>query len=82
MAYSVAANSSVEVPLNFVVRKAGYQWGRIYLNDAEILFDDDFFFGTYLPERLNILHIKGGNCTGYIDKLFTGDDYFHYSLLA
>ncbi len=76
IAYSVAANASVDVPLNFVIRKAGYQWGRIYLNDAEILFDDDFFFSMYLPERLNIMHIKGAGSTGYIDKLFTGDDYF------
>jgi hypothetical protein len=77
VAYSVAANGSVEVPINFVIRKAGYQWGRIYLNDTEIKFDDDFFFSLYLPERLNIMHIKGAGCTGYVDKLFTGDTYFN-----
>jgi hypothetical protein len=77
VAYSVAANGSVEVPINFVIRKAGYQSGRIFLNDAEIKFDDDFYFSMYLPERLNILHIKGPGSTGYIDKLFTGDTYFN-----
>lgn len=71
VAYSVGANASVDVPINFVIRKAGYQWGHIYLNDAEILFDDDFYFSMYLPEKLNIMHIKGAGCTGYIDKLFT-----------
>lgn len=76
-AFSVAANSSVEVPINFVFRKPGYQWGRIFVDDAEIEFDDDFFFGMYLPEKLNILHIKGAGCTGYVDKLFTGDNYFN-----
>ncbi len=74
--FSVGANTSVEVPLSFVIRKAGYQWGRIFIDDSEIHFDDDFFFSMYLPEQLNILHIKGAGCTGYIDKLFTGDDYF------
>jgi hypothetical protein len=77
VAYSVGANASVDVPINFVIRKAGYQWGHIYLNDAEILFDDDFYFSMYLPEKLNIMHIKGAGCTGYIDKLFTGDSYFN-----
>lgn len=74
--FSVGANSSTDVPLNFTIRKAGYQWGRIFIDDSEIHFDDDFFFSMYLPERLNILHIKGTGCTNYIDKLFTGDDYF------
>jgi len=77
VAFSVAANSSVEVPLNFVVRKAGYQWGKVFLNDSEIKFDDDFFFSIYLPEQLNIMHIKGAGSTSYIDKLFTGDKYFN-----
>lgn len=77
VAYSVSANGSVEVPINFVIRKAGFQSGKIFLNDAEIKFDDDFFFSMYLPEKLNILHIKGAGCTGYIDKLFTGDTYFN-----
>lgn len=77
VAFSIGANNSVEVTLNFVIRKAGYQWGRIYLNDSEIKFDDDFFFSLYLPEQLNIMHVKGAGSTAYIDKLFKGDKYFN-----
>jgi hypothetical protein len=77
VAYSVAANGSVDVLISFVIRKAGFQWGRIYIDDAEILFDDEFFFSMYLPEKLNVMHIKGPGSTNYIDKLFTGDTYFN-----
>ncbi len=75
-AFSVSPNTYVDVPISFVIRSAGYQWGRVFVDDAEITDDDDFYFSTYLPERLNILHIKGAGSTGYIDKLFTGDTYF------
>lgn len=78
--YSVSANAYSDVELSFVIRKAGFQWGRIYLDDAEILFDDDFYFSLYLPEQLNILHIKGSATTPYIDKLFTGDPYFNLTI--
>lgn len=77
VSFNIEANSYADVEMNFVIRKAGYQWGRIYLDDAEILFDDDFYFSIYLPERLNILRIKDNGSTAYIDKLFTGDAYFN-----
>src|SRR5688572_29576926 len=50
VAYSVGAQSSVDVPINFVLRKPGYQWGRIFIDDAEVKFDDDFYFSLSIPE--------------------------------
>lgn len=76
VSFSIGANSSVEIPINFIITEAGYHWGRIYIDDAEIIFDDDYYFSINLPEQLRILHLKGTNATGYIEKLFSNDEYF------
>lgn len=74
--FSVAAGSTTETEVHFTLRETGFQQGMISLSDQEILFDDQFYFAFHVLEHINVLRIRGSNASGYVERLFSDDEYF------
>lgn len=70
----IKANSTIDVPMSFVVEQTGILKGKIHIIDNPITYDDDFFFTLNINDKLSLLSINGDGENKYINKLFSKDD--------
>jgi len=89
---AISPNSFTEVPFDLVSGLRGNNKIVISFNDFPISFDNQFFLTLNYTTKLNVLEIKGGGQSAYIEKVFGNKDVFsfksfgasnlNYSLLA
>ncbi len=66
----IKANSSIEIPMSFVLKKSGTIRGKIHIIDNPVVYDDDFFFTIDAGEKIKALCINGKSENKYLNKLF------------
>ncbi len=66
----IKANSSIEIPMSFVLEKSGTIRGKIHIIDNPVVYDDDFFFTIDAGEKIKALCINGKSENKYLNKLF------------
>jgi len=75
-----ANNYNISV-LNYTITESGVQRGRVYIEDLQINFDDDFYFGYEIVDQTPILVINGdGNeSSRFFKALYAQDTDFEFS---
>ncbi len=73
----IPANSSIEDTVLINVTTSGWNKGIVNVTDYPIQFDDDYYFGFYVPDTIHALVINEGASNKYINALFSGVSYFN-----
>lgn len=71
---NIKENSTIDVPMSFIVQKTGILQGKVHIIDNPITFDDDFFFTLNVNDKINVLCINGSGENKYLMKLFNNSD--------
>lgn len=66
----IKANSSIDIPMSFVLKKSGNICGKVSLIDSPITYDDDFYFTLNVENKIKVLSINGSAENKYLDRLF------------
>ncbi len=77
--FSVEAGSYADSALYFTNTTAGIQQAEVSLADAQVTFDDSYFFVYPVQEQVHILALYGDNpadTASYVSRLFRNDAYF------
>lgn len=75
----IPANGVQDVALSFSIRTPGLHTGLVRIEDAQIVFDNDFHFLVEAAPRLDIGHFVGdGDLPPYIPAVFGDDSLFVY----
>jgi hypothetical protein len=70
----IPANSAQTVSFSITPQNAGFQLGKIILNDQPIVFDNNYFFSYEVKEKKKIGIISSGDA--HAKKVFQNDPYF------
>jgi len=74
--FSIAAQSSVEIPLSFTIDETGLQLGELSITDYPVTYDDKFYFSFSVAKSISVLCINGKEESKSIRTLFGNDSYF------
>ncbi len=66
----IKKNSSIEVPLSFVINSTGMLEGRVHIIDNPIVYDDDFYFCLNVTDKIKVLSINQNSPNKYLSRLF------------
>jgi len=74
---SIPARSAVVDTIHFVLNQPGWQEMIISINDYPIQFDDKYYLGFPVMEKLNILTIQDAKSNKYLNAALAGISYFN-----
>lgn len=77
--YNLNAKSYQLDTLRFSGLKAGWQNGKISLNDNPVTFDNHFYFTFQVQQQLPVLQIAEHLPNRFLDAVFTSDTFFKAS---
>lgn len=66
----IKANTSVEIPMSFVIENTGQINARVNILDNPVTYDDDFYFSINVSDKIKILSINGNGENKYLNRLF------------
>jgi hypothetical protein len=75
-AFTVEANSEVQVKIAFTQWHAGDKKLRLEISDYPIIFDNSLFFNYRISDKSKILIIDGKQAPNFFNALFADDDNF------
>ncbi|MBQ9254363.1 MAG: BatA and WFA domain-containing protein [Bacteroidales bacterium] len=71
---SIPKNSSISVPMTFVIQKNGTLKGNVSVLDNPIVYDDDFYFTLNIKDKIGVLCLNGEGENKYINRLFANSE--------
>lgn len=80
VSFTVASGSEAIVEMSFSVLTNGWQDCELMIRDKQIVFDDRFFFSFDVPEKMDVLVIRGNGAENFVDRIFENDAYFTYAV--
>jgi len=66
----IKANSSIDIPMSFVLKESGNVCGKVSIIDNPITYDDDFYFTLNVEKKIKVLCINGSTENKYLARLF------------
>lgn len=78
-ALDLKANSYTDFPLQYSIDNAGTQCGKLTIDDAPILFDDQFFFVYDVSPATEIVAISEKTQNRYVNALYGRDSLFVFT---
>ncbi len=82
---SIPANESTETFVSFIPQNQTIQFGKVFINDFPISFDDALFFAINTHIRLKVMLINGSKnpvSSKYFQSFFQNDSIFQYTELS
>lgn len=83
--FQADAGTSVNCEVPFTIRGNGIQHGQLSLSDypdADLTFDDDFYFSYSVQPKINVLHIYEGtvrnDSSGFLGTLYGRNSIFKF----
>lgn len=73
---SIPSQSSITDQIVFVPKEAGYAEINLFLEDASITFDDNFYAIIPIKEKIDVLLIHDENSSNALEKLYALDNYY------
>lgn len=77
--FDIDAGATVTVDLGFSISEGGWQRAGLHIDDAPILFDDDYFLSFNVQPEINVVIANGNEPNTFLTALFNRDEYFHVS---
>jgi hypothetical protein len=62
--------------VSFTILRPGLHQAKLSVTDYPVQFDDDYFIGFHVAERINVLCINGLQPNKYLNNAFAGARYF------
>ena len=72
----IAAETRTVDTISLLIDRAGWHEVALEVDDYPIGFDNNLDLSFYLKPQIQILNIYNGRSNGYIDKAFSGTDYY------
>jgi hypothetical protein len=72
----IAAETRTVDTISLLIDRAGWHEVTLEVDDYPIGFDNNLDLSFYLKPQIQILNIYNGRSNGYIDKAFSGTDYY------
>lgn len=79
---SIPAHQSTETTISFTPKEQAFQFGKVFINDYPVVFDDEMYFSINTNIQLKTLLVNGAEnptSTKYIRAFFQNDSMFLYS---
>jgi len=79
--FSIEPQSKTDTSLSFVHESAGLKGLKVEIDDFPIDYDDDYFVGYHVHDRLSVLSIRSagaGGATDYLRSVFGVDSSYAY----
>jgi len=74
--YSVNSRSTQNDTLSFSGLQAGWQQGKVSLQDNPVTFDNDFYFSFNVKQQMPVLLVNDGTANPYLKAVFGTDKFF------
>jgi len=74
--YSVNSRSTQNDTLSFSGLQAGWQQGKVSLQDNPVTFDNDFYFSFNVKQQMPVLLVNDGTANTYLKAVFAADKFF------
>jgi len=74
--YTVNPRSTQNDTLSFSGLQAGWQQGKVTLQDNPVTFDNDFYFSFDVKQQMPVLLIDDGAANPYLKAVFATDKFF------
>ena len=74
--YSVNSRSTQNDTLSFSGLQAGWQQGKVSLQDNPVTFDNDFYFSFNVKQQMPVLLVDDGTANPYLKAVFGTDKFF------
>lgn len=74
--YTINPRSIQNDTLSFSGLEAGWQQGKVSLQDNPVTFDNDFYFSFNVKEQLPVLLVDDGTENPYLKAVFAADKFF------
>jgi hypothetical protein len=65
--------------VSFTILHPGWHEAKLSVTDFPVQFDDDYFLSFYVAERINVLCINGTQPNKFLNNVFAGARYFHWT---
>ncbi len=79
---SIPAHQTIETTTSFVPKDKSFQFGKVFINDYPVVFDDEIYFAINADIHLKALLINGSKenkSAKYIRTFFQNDSLFLFS---
>lgn len=77
-AIDLKAGTYTDCRMNYHIETPGTQCGRVVIEDAPIVFDDELFFTYTVTEHTHVLTINDKTPNRFLDALYGQDSVFSY----
>ena len=74
--YTVNPRSIQNDTLSFSGLQAGWQQGKVMLQDNPVTFDNDFYFSFNVKQQMPVLLVDDGTANPYLKAVFASDKFF------
>jgi len=74
--YTVNPRSAQNDTLAFSGLQAGWQQGKVTLQDNPVTFDNDFYFSFNVKQQMPVLLVDDGTANPYLKAVFAADKFF------
>jgi hypothetical protein len=78
----IPANGSVTTSINYSDVTSGFKKGKITLNDAQLFWDDDFYFSYSINPTTNVLIVNGENASPTVERVYKVEPFYNIRQLA
>ncbi|MEL6866518.1 MAG: BatA domain-containing protein, partial [Bacteroidota bacterium] len=72
---SIPPGASVTDSVNITILRTGWHQAELSITDFPVQFDDKYFFGFNVAEKIDMLVINGDQSNNYLDAAFSGINY-------
>ena len=72
----IPAKGKVTTSINYSDISNGFKKGKITLNDAQLFWDDDFYFSYTINASTSILIVDGENASPTIDRVYKVESFY------
>ncbi len=76
---AIPANGKVTTSINYSDLSSGFKKGKITLNDAQLFWDDDFYFSYSINETMHVLIVNGENASPTVERVFNVEPFYKTS---
>ncbi|MBP6091199.1 MAG: BatA domain-containing protein [Crocinitomicaceae bacterium] len=77
----IPAKSKTITSINYSDITSGFKKGKITLNDAQLFWDDDFYFSYSINDATSLLIVNGENASPTIERVYKVEPFYKTSVI-
>jgi hypothetical protein len=77
--FNLVPGSPTDTALYFTTPDAGFKHAKVSIQDYPVSYDDDWFFGYHVAEKIEVLLIKGDSDGRALRNIFGNDPLYNFT---